>query len=37
MKDKEVVDMSNLYSQHKDLNDMLKASRGYSSNMRLTP
>jgi len=37
MQGKDVIDMSELYSQHNDLNEMLKASRGYSSNMRLTP
>ena len=37
MGEKEVVDMSELYSQHKDLNEMLQASRGYSANMHLTP
>ena len=37
MKDKEVLDMSDLYGTHKDLNDMLQASRGYSSHMNLTP
>lgn len=36
MKGKEVTDMSELYAQHKDLNEMLQASRGYSANMRLT-
>ena len=37
MKGKEVTDMSELYAQNKDLNEMLQASRGYSANMRLTP
>lgn len=35
--DKEVVDMSDLYGNHKDLNEMLQASRGYTENMRLSP
>ena len=34
---KEVIDMSGLYREHKDLNEMLQASRGYSANMHLTP
>ena len=34
---KEVVDMSDLYGDHKDLNDMLQASRGYSGSMHLCP
>lgn len=37
MKGKEVTDMSTLYREHNDLNEMLQASRGYSSHMRLTP
>ena len=37
MKDKEVLDMSDLYGQYKDLNEMLQASRGYSANMWLGP
>lgn len=36
MKGKDVLDMSDLYGQYKDLNEMLQASRGYSLNMRLT-
>ncbi len=37
MKGKEVLDMSDLYGAHNDLNEMLQASRGYTSEMRLTP
>ena len=37
MKGKEVIDMSDLYGSHKDLNEMLQASRGYTPQMRLTP
>lgn len=37
MKGKEVLDMSDLYGPHKDLNEFLQASRGYSSQMKLTP
>lgn len=37
MNGKEVLDMSDLYGAHKDLNEMLQASRGYSANMTLTP
>lgn len=36
LKGKEVTDMSDLYGEHKDLNEMLQASRGYSSNMSLS-
>ena len=34
---REVMDMSDLYKGHKDLNEFLQASRGYSSNMHLSP
>ena len=37
MRGKEIIDMSDLYGGHKDLNEMLQASRGYSANMNLTP
>lgn len=37
MRGKEVLDMSDLYGAHNDLNDFLKASRGYTNEMRLTP
>lgn len=37
MKGKEVIDMSDLYGEHKDLNEFLQASRGYTNEMRLTP
>ena len=37
MAGKEVVDMSDLYKDQKDLNEMLQASRGYSANMNQTP
>lgn len=37
MNGKEVLDMSDLYCAHKDLNEMLQASRGYSANMKLSP
>ena len=37
MKGKEVIDMSDLYGTHKDLNEFLQASRGYTNEMRLTP
>lgn len=37
LKDKKVTDMSELYHQHKDLNEMLQASRGYNAGMRLSP
>ena len=37
MDGKKVTDMSHLYGQHKDLNEMLQASRGYSAGPRLTP
>ena len=37
MHGKEVTDMSDLYGSYKDLNEMLQHSRGYSSQMRLTP
>ena len=37
MAGKEIVDMSDLYRDQKDLNEMLQASRGYSSSMNLTP
>ena len=37
MAEKDVVDMSDLYKDQKDLNEMLQASRGYSANMNLTP
>lgn len=37
LKGKETIDMSDLYGNHKDLNEMLQQSRGYSNNMRLTP
>ena len=33
---KEVIDMSDLYGKHNDLNEMLQASRGYSSEMNLS-
>ena len=32
-----VTDMSDLYSQYKDLNEMLQDSRGYTADMKLTP
>ena len=32
-----VMDMSELYKGHNDLNEFLQASRGYTANMRLTP
>lgn len=35
MRGKEVLDMSELYQGHKDLNEMLQASRGYSSNLSM--
>lgn len=34
---RETIDMSDLYSQQKDLNEMLQASRGYNASMSLTP
>lgn len=37
MKGKEAVDMSDLYGEHKDLNEFLQASPGYTSDMKLTP
>lgn len=37
MSGKETIDMSDLYGGHKDLNEMLQASRGYSANMNLAP
>ena len=37
MKGKEVLDMSDLYGSCKDLNEFLQASRGYSTNMHLSP
>ena len=37
MKGKETVDMSDLYGEHKDLNEFLQASPGYTSDMKLTP
>lgn len=37
LKGKEVIDMSDLYSDYKDLSEMLEQSRGYSANMTLTP
>ena len=37
MKGKEVVDMSDLYGQHNDLNEMLQASRGFTAQMHLSP
>lgn len=37
MRGKDVIDMSELYGIHKDLNEMLQASRGYSANMNLIP
>lgn len=36
-KGREVLDMSDLYKGHKDLNEFLQASRGYTANMSLTP
>jgi hypothetical protein len=36
MKGKEVLDMSDLYGEHKDLNAFLQASPGYTSDMKLT-
>lgn len=32
-----VIDMSDLYGQYKDLNEMLQDSRGYTADMKLTP
>ena len=37
MKGKEVIDMSDLYGQYKDLSEMLQDSRGYTSQMCLSP
>ena len=37
MHGREVTDMSDLYNGHKDLNEMLQASRGYSDHMRISP
>lgn len=37
MKGKETVDMSDLYGEHKDLNEFLQASPGYTPDMKLTP
>ena len=37
MEGKEVLDMSDLYGAHKDLNEFLQASRGYTNEMKLTP
>lgn len=37
MHGKKVTDMSHLYNQHKDLNEMLQASRGYDMGTRITP
>lgn len=37
MKGKEAIDMSDLYGEHKDLNEFLQASPGYTSDMKLTP
>ena len=37
LKSKNVLDMSDLYGQYKDLNEMLQASRGYTSSMHITP
>jgi len=37
LKGKDVVDMSDLYGQFKDISEMLQASRGYSSHMNLSP
>ena len=37
MKGKEVVDMSDLYGRHNDLNEMLQASRGFTAQMHLSP
>lgn len=34
---KETIDLSDLYGGHKDLNEMLQASRGYTANMHLAP
>ena len=34
---KEAIDMSDLYGAKKDLNEFLQASRGYTSEMKLTP
>ena len=37
MKGKEVMDMSDLYGQYNDLNEMLQASRGYTAQISLSP
>lgn len=37
MKGKDVIDMSDLYGEFKDLSEMLQASRGYTSKMSLSP
>ena len=34
--DKQIADMSHLYQKHKDLNEMLRESRGFSSHLKLT-
>lgn len=34
---KDVIDMSDLYGDFKDISEMLEASRGYTANMTLTP
>ena len=34
--DKQIADMSHLYHKHKDLNEMLRESRGFSSHLKLT-
>ena len=34
--DKQIADMSHLYQKHKDLNEMLQESRGFSSHLKLT-
>ncbi len=33
--DKEIIDMSSLYQNHKDLNDLLQHSRGFTSDLKL--
>lgn len=37
MKGKDVIDMSDLYGDYKDISEMLERSRGYSANMTMTP
>lgn len=37
MKGKDVIDMSDLYGDYKDISEMLEQSRGYSANMTMTP